>query len=161
MRLCLVRHGVAVERGTHVDAERPLTDEGRARMELAAAGLTRLIAVDAIFTSPYLRALQTAEVLGDAYRISRLARTHALVTGDNEGLFALIGGAGETVLVVGHEPHISGTLSYALTGDGTTVRAQFKKGGAALVRFEGMPRAGEGTLEWLVPPSTLRALATS
>src|SRR5262245_60881229 len=64
--LYLVRHAIAAERGNDWpdDDKRPLTARGVARFEESVAGLVRLdVAVDEIFTSPLIRARQTAELL--------------------------------------------------------------------------------------------------
>ena len=68
--ISLMRHGIAAELGEGGvirDAERPLTPEGRARLEQAALGLRRLNPkYNFIFTSSLLRARQTAEVVAVA-----------------------------------------------------------------------------------------------
>ena len=60
MNLYIVRHAIAVARGTagyDDDSERPLTDAGRKRMKKIVQGLRELdIELDAIVTSPYVRA---------------------------------------------------------------------------------------------------------
>ena len=63
MELCLVRHAIAVDRGTpgyEDDSLRPLTSRGRDRMRVAAQGLRSFFTPEAILTSPLLRAKQTA-----------------------------------------------------------------------------------------------------
>jgi len=66
-----MRHGIAAELGEGgviSDSERPLTPEGRARLEQAATGLRRLNPkYNLIFTSSLLRARQTAEVVAVAF----------------------------------------------------------------------------------------------
>ena len=64
-----MRHGIAAdlgEGGVLKDADRPLTLEGRAKLKLAAQGLRELgVKFNVIFTSPLLRARQTAEVVAE------------------------------------------------------------------------------------------------
>src|SRR6202140_5468933 len=66
MRLYLVRHGVAVDRedpDSPPDTERPLTPKGVKKSHAAAVGLRALgVKPDAVLTSPWLRAVQTAEI---------------------------------------------------------------------------------------------------
>jgi phosphohistidine phosphatase len=63
--LWLMQHGMA-EKGT-VDDERPLTAEGRVDVEHIADGLTRIsVMPEQILHSGKLRALQTAEIVGEA-----------------------------------------------------------------------------------------------
>lgn len=162
MQVCLVRHAIAVERGaTGVpDDARPLTARGRKRMEQAAAGLAILVRPDLVLSSPLLRAVQTAEILVAAFGLRGFIRSDTLADGDNDRLFTEIAKtAARMAVAVGHEPYMSGTLSYALTGQVGTINSEFKKGGAALISFETRPRAAAGTLEWLLPPGALRALA--
>src|SRR5690349_20137533 len=74
MYLYLIRHAIAVERdapGITNDTERALTPEGRNRMRRNVRGLLRLKAkIDAIWTSPLIRARQTAEIVAEAYALS-------------------------------------------------------------------------------------------
>ena len=66
MLLYLVRHGIAVDRedpNSPPDPERPLTPRGMKRTHAAALGLAAMkIEPDAVLTSPWLRAVQTAQL---------------------------------------------------------------------------------------------------
>ncbi len=163
MELCLVRHAIAVQRGDpryEDDALRPLTARGRARMESAAAGLRTLFTPQVILTSPLVRAQQTAEVLLLAYGMSHARVCQALATGDNQQLQADLDDLeAERIMLVGHEPHISTTLSWLLVGSSAQARTTFRKGAAALVSCEGEASRGACTLEWLIQPGVLRAIA--
>lgn len=159
IRLCIVRHAIAVERGTPGyanDGLRPLTAEGRERMEANAAGLRALFTPTAIVSSPLLRARQTAEILGGVFPKASIRYSDALVAGDHDALLAELRGGDAAVAVVGHEPHVSSLLSYVLTADEGRVAAVFKKGTAALAGFEGDPAPGRAWLEWLLQPAALR-----
>ncbi len=161
MELCLVRHAIAGDREAWEgpDAERPLTDRGRARMEEASLGLRQLFKAQAIISSPLTRARETAEILLDAYGLSRLYVTDALACGDDGRLAADVAEIGATrVIAVGHEPYMSGTLSWALAGDSQVIASVFRKGAAALVSFPAGLEPGAGTLEWLLQPAALRGL---
>jgi phosphohistidine phosphatase len=72
MKIILLRHGIAAERGTldfERDSERPLTPEGRGKVRLIAKALARLkIIPDVILTSPFVRAHQTAEIAARVLR---------------------------------------------------------------------------------------------
>lgn len=161
MELCLVRHAIAGDRGPHYpdDSLRPLTADGRARMAEAARGLHELFTPEVIVTSPLLRARQTADILRQEYGTKRLEVTEALATGDNDDLFAGIRALqSQRVMAVGHEPYLSLTLSLALVGHTEALAFTFRKGGAALVLFDGPPAPGRGVLEWFIPPRVLRRL---
>jgi phosphohistidine phosphatase len=152
-----------VERGTpgyEDDALRPLTPRGEQRMIEAARGLAKLAQPDVIVTSPLLRARQTADILLRQYGQQKARTSAALASGDNPRLLLdLEDIEGEVVMVVGHEPHLSATLSWLLTGDAHTVESDLKKGCAALIAADGRLRPGDCTLKWLLQPAALRGLA--
>lgn len=162
--ICLVRHAIAVERGTpgyEDDFARPLTADGRKRMTLAAAGLAKVFGAQMILTSPLVRAAQTADVLHNQFRCS-VEGCDALGLGDHAAVIAeLRSRPEERVALVGHEPWMSGLLAMLLTGSEGTFQAEFKKGGAALVSSVGPPAAGDLTLQWFMTPSALRRLGQS
>ena len=165
MKICLVRHAIAVERGSpgyEDDGLRPLTGRGRARMVAAAEGLRRLLTPEAVLTSPLVRARETAAILADAFGTARPRTCEPLATGDHVALVAEISelDAG-TIVCVGHEPHISGQLSFLLAGDTGSVAAPFRKGGAALVTCEAGPVAGSCWLEWMATPAMLRSIGSA
>src|SRR5579864_3335635 len=70
MLLYLVRHGPAVDRSDPKcppETERPLTAKGLQKTRAAALGLSFLGAKpDVLITSPYVRAVQTAEIFAEA-----------------------------------------------------------------------------------------------
>jgi phosphohistidine phosphatase len=161
MHLLIIRHAIAVPRGTPgiPDADRPLTPEGERKFRQAARGLARLRKrPDALLTSPWRRALQTAEIAAGAWGRIMPSPTPALAGGSFEDLAAALADHSPeaTVALVGHEPHLSALLARLL---GTTHddRLTFRKGGAALIDLPGGLLEG-GRLVWYVPPKILREL---
>ena len=73
MNLYIVRHAIAVERGTpgyEDDSKRPLTDNGRKKMKKIVQGLHQLdIKFDMILSSPYVRARDTAKILASEFKL--------------------------------------------------------------------------------------------
>src|SRR5438094_453544 len=67
----LLRHGIAEEKSEgKTDADRSLTSEGHARMKQIAKGLERAFPkAQAIYSSPLLRATQTALWVSKGYRL--------------------------------------------------------------------------------------------
>lgn len=160
MRVLLVRHATAVERGKPglADDARPLTPRGRKRFARAAAGLARLLPKPGqILTSPLPRAAQTAEILARAFGGPKPQPLEALARGERRGIEAALRVApqGFLIVLVGHEPHLSGLLADALGGAGGSV--PFKKGGAALLELPDRQFEG-GRLLALVPPRVARAV---
>jgi phosphohistidine phosphatase len=156
--IVLLRHGVAEERSENQrDEDRSLTAEGHARMKQIARGLERAFPkANAIYSSPLLRATQTAMWVAKSYR-SRItiANSEALAPGASKDQFlALVSTIRDKrFIVVGHEPSLSENLSALL---GTTTAIELKKGGCYGVRLD---EDGTATLEWLLPPRLLRKLA--
>lgn len=162
MRLLLVRHAIAVPRGTPGirDDRRPLTRRGIRRFERAARGLAALLPPpDVLLSSPLERARHTAELLSAAWGGRRVRRENALAQGDLDALAAALERHRRRRLValVGHEPHLSAALAHLL-GARAAERLTFRKGGAALVELPGGFRQG-GSLTWFLPPRVLRRLA--
>jgi len=163
MRLLIIRHAIAVPRGTPdiPDDERPLTPRGVRRFRSAAAGLARLVkAPDVLLTSPLPRARKTAEIAGRAWgKGVKVTEAPALAGGGFDEIADLLGTfAGDrTVAIVGHEPDLSDLLG-RLLGTPRADRLVFKKGGAALVDIPGSPAEG-GALRWYLPPRAMRLAA--
>jgi phosphohistidine phosphatase len=162
MRLLIIRHAVAVPRGTPdmEDDERPLTPKGRKRFRIAARGLASILKrPDALLSSPLPRARQTADIAGKAWGKVTVTDTPALAGGTFEELAVALAAYGpkDTVAVVGHEPDVSDLLG-RLVGTPHTDRLIFRKGAAALVDVPGPLQEG-GTLLWFLTPRLLRALA--
>ena len=166
MNLLIVRHGIAVERGDPAypwDDDRPLTPEGMHKFWIAARGLNEVAPrLERIVVSPLIRARQTAEILRDAAApdLELVIEPHLEPGGDFDSTAkALLAFQEETIAIVGHEPHVSGFTAYLLAGPQSHASLLFKKGAAALVTFPGRLQPGAGTLQWLMQPGALRAVA--
>lgn len=162
--LYLVRHAIADERGPQWpnDARRPLTEHGIARFTEAVKGLCRIqIDIDEIFTSPLVRARQTAEILAAGLKhVPHITVLKALEPG--HGPAAIVERLAEEarkprIALVGHEPDLGDLASHLL---GTKKPIPFKKGGACRIDVAVLPTARAGTLVWFLPPRILRALGT-
>jgi phosphohistidine phosphatase len=164
MRLYLVRHGVAVDRDDPrcpPDTERPLTPKGMKKTRAAALGLFALdVKPDVVLTSPWLRAVQTAEIFCEVigFSSSKIVRTDALkgTSTPAELLRELAKLKAKEVVCFGHEPHLHLVIGHVLhTGARIT---ELKKAGVACLELERIspPR---GQLLALYPAKTLRLLA--
>jgi phosphohistidine phosphatase len=152
----LLRHGIAEEPAAEKkDEDRGLTAEGHARMKQVARGLERALPkAQAIYTSPLLRAMQTALWVSKGYRSRvNITTTDALAPGATKKQFlALVKSIQERrVIIVGHEPNLTDALQ-ALTG---VEGLELKKGACFGVRVFA---DGTGLLEWVLPPRILRKL---
>jgi phosphohistidine phosphatase len=169
MQVLVIRHAIAEDRATFAqtgedDGQRPLTDEGRRRMEIAARGLRALVgSLDLIAASPLTRARQTAEIVAAAFGNLPVETSVALSPGrppDDVVEWLKHHAALECVAIVGHEPDLSDLVSYLLLDEGTSFFV-FKKGGACLLEFAGRIGPGDAILRWLLRPKHLRALGAS
>jgi phosphohistidine phosphatase len=157
MELYILRHGLAGEAGDprySDDSQRPLTAEGKRKMHQAALGMKAMgIKFDIALTSPYLRARQTAEIVceqlgcGDVMRL-----TNNLAPAGN--VRALVAELSEMpresrVLVAGHEPYLSGLVSFLISGShGCGV--EMKKGALCKLEIEELKYGRCALLSWLL-----------
>ncbi len=167
----LLRHGIAADLGVGGvirDADRPLTPEGRVRLQVMAAGMRRLdLKINLIFTSPLLRARQTAEVVADVLKlqhkvkvIETLSPGRGLVGAESgrADLFIELGAhTFARALLVGHQPDLSEVASFMLTGN-RNLNIEFRKGGLCAIETTSIPPRGPGLLRWLLQPRQLREI---
>jgi phosphohistidine phosphatase len=152
-QLWLLRHGEAVPHDSKPDPEREVTARGERQALAAGSALARLgVELDACYTSPRLRARQTAALACRALGVEPIVERSVDSGFDRDDALALLRAHGDDarVLVVGHEPDFS-QIVYDLTG-GTV---DFKKGGVAAVRETG----GKGELLVLLRPRELETIA--
>ena len=164
MDVYLVRHAIAYERSRArwpQDALRSLTPAGKQKFRKAARGLARLVPKSAqVFTSPFVRARDTASILTGAMETRGAKECAELAAGQParkvfEFLRTL---KSRAVVLVGHEPNLSTLLAAAVVGERVRLKIRFRKGGAACLAFSGSVQPGQATLKWLMPPRALRAL---
>ena len=167
MELLVIRHGVAEEREEFAatgkdDSLRPLTKEGRWKMERGAKALRHALpSLNVIATSPYTRAAQTAKIVAAAYDDVDVERLDALTPdGRPQAFLTWLRGreSDDRVAAVGHEPHLGSLVYWLLTGEAVEGRIAMKKGGACLLELDPKSRAGKATLIWSLTPSLLRRL---
>jgi phosphohistidine phosphatase len=146
VEIYLVRHAIAADRGEEWpdDSKRPLTDRGMSRFKDAVKGLDAIgVAVDEIFTSPLVRAKQTADILSAGLPGKPQVKTlEALAPGNTP--VTVMEHVSRTarhnrIALVGHEPGLGELAAHLL---GARRPLSFKKGGrAALATSSGsLPR---------------------
>ena len=164
MELFILRHGVAVPRGSSEypdDGDRPLTPSGTKGMRTIAKGIRAMdLSFDRIFSSPLARTKQTAEIV-----VEKLQLDHAIdytaqlqPDGDREvfiGQSLTKCGEDERVLVVGHEPYLSGLISFLVCGD-DSLEMNFKKGGLCKLSIPSLRVGKCASLEWLLTPRQIK-----
>ncbi len=159
MKLCLVRHGEAVERtGRLNDSWRFLTPSGRESFcKNCLKAVKQGLAPDCILTSPLVRAVQTAEILAHSLAFDGpLEVAEELAPGFDlaafRKLFERRGRCRELVLV-GHEPDL-GILAGQLMGRDGAV--PLKKGAVLSLKLDAELRLVPATFRWLVTGNKVR-----
>jgi phosphohistidine phosphatase len=131
-QLWLLRHGEAEPHDARRDDERRLTPRGEDQSRAAGRALAALqIGFQAVFTSPKVRALDTARLACEALGMEPIIED-SLAEGFDERAARELAAAGDRVLVVGHEPDFTQVI-HDITGG----RAELKKGGIAGLRISG------------------------
>ena len=154
MRYYFVRHGIAEEL-VDSDFNRELTDRGAQRVAKSAAVMKRLnIRPARIFSSPRLRARQTAEIIADVLDLPVTLAEEVNFSFDFADIRSLTEPlhADDQVMFVGHNPDMS-LVVHKLTGTNVAM----KKGGLARVDVFGK-KARQGELVWLIAPKVFDAL---
>jgi phosphohistidine phosphatase len=161
----LFRHGPAAKRNPQRwpdDARRPLTARGQKRTRAAGRGLWRLLAADGVrvVTSPLARSACTAELLGECHGgMVAVEESALLAPGSPFGpIIEMLQEckAGETMILVGHEPDLgklAGTLLF-----GAPHPLPLRKAGACVLSFVGPVEAGKATLHGFYPARVLRKI---
>jgi phosphohistidine phosphatase len=135
----LVRHAEAGRSQGGDDPERRLTAEGRAAFAALARALAKDLPLSRIRTSPYARARETAELLGEATG-APLQAVASLAPGRSDGQALLeLGRAAEPgTAVVGHNPEVAEAVILAAgrsvqVPPGTVAAVETGPGGLRLV----------------------------
>jgi phosphohistidine phosphatase len=146
MDVHLVRHGRAVETSfAYDDSTRWLSQAGReAALRCFAKLRDQGVVFDAIVTSPFTRAVQTAELLARSVGYEGAIEALELLRPDGYPQRAAedIAARGTVVAVVSHEPFVSALCRHLGGAD-----ASFRTGEVRMIR--------DGALAWKLDPETL------
>ena|SRR5579863_5174884 len=156
MDIYLLRHGIAEDgRAGESDSDRSLTSEGKKKLR----GVLRVAAEadvrpSLILTSPYKRALQTAQLAAEVLKYDGdLLRTRSLEPSSRPDAVweeVRVHKDESQILLAGHEPLFSALTAYLLGCSGFQI--DFKKGGLACVEVDKFTGAPKGVLKWYVTP---------
>ena len=160
MQLFIIRHADALPLDDTMrgDEERPLSDEGHKQTGRLASAFRRLdLRVERVLSSPLKRARQTADETAQHLEQTGLLveeTEHLAPGGSVKKLLKLLRKLDlQHVALVGHEPDLS-RFTARLIG-GKRAQIEFAKGGMACVACDDPPRAGAGTLLWMLTPMWL------
>jgi len=163
MLLYLMRHGIAIGREDPEcppEPERHLTPKGIDKTRAAAHGLRTLkMNPDLVLTSPYLRAVQTAEIVCVALEIPvvHIRHTDTLLPGAlPQMLFEeLSKSKANEVICFGHAPNLDEVIARAVHAPKSFT--ELKKAGVACLELDSVSPL-EGRLVWLLTARSLRDL---
>lgn len=160
MLVIFFRHGIAEEQGHGVpgeDTQRHLVKKGVRQTKLVARALKQLGAKpDIILTSPFFRAVETAEAAASAWKKpARMVHTDSLKPNGNwSAVLRAINHhatADQTVMLVGHQPTL-GTYAMRALGGKTIHEFGFPKSGCIAINWEGKASSEPGELVFALSP---------
>jgi len=155
--LYLIRHAHAVD--AESDAERPLSDRGREEARRLASFLlpTGQFRPEEGWHSPFVRARETAAILAAVLGWTfPLEIVPGLEPEDFPGrIAARLATTAQSVVIVGHNPHLTGLATLLVTGALNPAAFAFSKC-AALALEPGYNRSpGSWLVRWMVSPPLL------
>jgi phosphohistidine phosphatase len=156
MHVLLVRHGEAVDtRSAPTDRDRWLTNSGRRAVAALGTALAELdLRYSLVYTSPLVRAVQTAEILAATHpAFHGPIEVHPALSSEQGTIVEALApleqaGQDDLVVLVTHMPKIG-----ALAGHLCRLSSfpSFRTASACLVVVE----EGVGRLQWMLDPDTL------
>ncbi len=156
MEIYILRHGVAEEPQIgQPDSERALTADGRKKLRnVLRAAASAGVAPSLLLTSPYKRAVQTAQLAAEILEYKgELLRTKALEPSSSPKTVwdeIRVHKDEAQILLAGHEPLFSRLTAYLLGSQ--NLQVDFKKGTMACVELERFPAEPHGVLRWILTP---------
>ena len=163
MNLFLLRHGLAVDSskpGFKKDADRPLPPKGKQRLWRVAEAMEEMdLEFEAIISSPFVRAAQTADIIAEAFEIRKKLSTSDHLTPNGNPKLLLehlnqLEPAPKGVLLVGHEPYLSQLIGLLVAGN-TNALIDLKKGALCKLEIENLRCGRCATLAWLLTPKQM------
>ena len=160
MEIYFLRHGdaeIPLFKTPRADYERNLTEHGIKTTLEEAFGLKEFVpGFDVVFTSPIVRAVQTASIFGEVFNcIDEVRKLDALLPpGDIEALMEAIALMGdvERVLCVGHSPSLEMMATEIITGLEEERLFPLKTGGILCFRIEKPQLHAEAEIDFLMDP---------
>jgi len=155
MEIYILRHGIAEEAKAGVpDAERALTDTGREKLRAVLEQARRGgVKPSLILSSPYRRALQSAQMAGQVLGCHKVVESESLTPGSTPKAVwdAICARRREpALLIAGHEPLLGMTIGYLLGAP--ALQVDLKKAALARIDQESFSGAPHGQLKWMLTP---------
>ena len=161
MKIYILRHGIAEDgHAGQPDSDRALTPEGKKKLKnILHVAHQAEVAPTLILTSPYRRALQTAQIAAEilGYK-GELLRTKSLEPHSSPDAVwdeIRVHKDQSQILLAGHEPLFSRLTAYVLGVP--DLQIDFKKGAIACVELDRFPAEPHGILKWMLTPKLAAA----
>lgn len=166
MEIYILRHGKAQERLINLqsDSKRQLTESGKKEMGCIAKAMKNLdIKVDDIFSSPLIRAKQTAEITLQFVKSKKKSITVWNELKPEIDVFKTIKKLTvlkpmASVLLVGHEPHLTNLVEILITDNPSKLNISLKKGGFIHIKGNSNKSRISGSLRCIMAPKQLKKL---
>jgi phosphohistidine phosphatase len=147
----LVRHEDAEPGHDIPDSHRALTGLGRTRMRKTGKLVLEHAVIDVVYTSPLVRAVQTAEILAGELGIDEtvLARDVIANPPSLQSIMRLVDDTTATargIAIVGHEPTLGELVAHLLGLD----QYGFRKGGVLALDYD--RKTKKVTFKWVINP---------
>jgi len=150
MKLYLIQHGIALPE--EKDPEKSLSPEGKEKTQGTAEFLkTKSIKVDAVWHSPKLRAIQTAQIVSNSVFCSEIQERDDLNPLDSvENFPEEIKSSKKNLMIIGHLPFLQKLASLLLSGSETNQFISFKNSGVICLEY-----TDTWKIAWMVTPALL------
>ena len=152
MLIYILRHGDAVQSPELHDSDRPLSEIGERQAATVGIFLKTIHPHPAaIVSSPLVRATQTAEIVSKSLAIEGMEISEFLVPGTRKTQLVehLNHLHHPSVLLVGHEPHLSQTISLLISGR-EDLPIDIRKCSLGCLLASDPVRPGHAMLQWLL-----------
>jgi phosphohistidine phosphatase len=166
--LFILRHGYAEKRlpDPTKDIQRQLTGSGKKEVVQVAKGLKRLrVKFNYIFSSPLIRAFQTAKIIASEYKlIEQIEQCEELKpNGKKDFLYNKLKklNVDSAILIVGHEPYLSNMISDIISNNNyneNRINIVLKKAGLSKIKVTSTVPKLKGELSWLLTPKILKQI---
>ncbi|GAB4297231.1 MAG: histidine phosphatase family protein [Ignavibacteriaceae bacterium] len=155
MNIYLIRHAEAEKLNPGLkDRQRALTQQGIEELKSSLILMHNYVSkIDIIFTSPYLRAVQTAEIIAESFKVKEKTVADKSVSPgfDSESLIELTAGyTFKEAAFVGHQPDIGDILSELISD--CYPNFEIKPSTIIKIAFDRNPVKGKGILKFIFPP---------
>jgi phosphohistidine phosphatase len=155
MNIYLIRHAKAEPASyPKKDRDRELTKDGIEILQKSVLLWKNQISkFDYIFSSPFLRAVQTAEIISKSFNCSNeIIAENLLSPGSTTNSIIHLSASfnEEDIAFIGHQPDISNHIFKFVSN--SVINLKFSPASVAKISFNSKPIEGKGRLELLLPP---------